>query len=275
MRRDPGPAGTRGVAMNHPTADRAAEGWRRATAALATAGLVLALLAALALLLSGPGHRFGWWSFGTGFGIIRLAAYGGIAAAVISAVALILAPLRGHRRGMLRALAGLVVGLITVGIPAYYLQQARSVPPIHDITTDTEDPPAFETILPLRAQAPNPATYGGEAVARQQREHYPDLAPAEYPVDPQTAFDAALATARELGWTVVAMDDAAGRIEAIDRTFWFGFVDDVVIRVRPTAEGSRIDIRSVSRVGVGDVGTNAGRVRAFLVELDERLGAAS
>lgn len=259
--------------MNHAGAERTAQRWRRATAATATAGLALAIVAGLALLVSGPGHRFGWWSFGTGFAIIRFAAYGGIAAAAVSAAALILAPLRGKRRGMVRALAGLVIGLITVGVPAYYLQKARSVPPIHDITTDTEDPPAFETILPLRAQAPNPATYGGPAVAAQQRESYPDLAPADYPIGTEAAFEAALAAARDLGWTVVAMDEAAGRIEAIDRTFWFGFADDIVVRVRPTDAGSRIDVRSVSRVGVSDVGTNAARIRAYLAELEERIGS--
>ena len=204
---------------------------------------------------------------------MRWAAYGGIAAAAVSAAALILAPLRAQRRGMLRALAGLVIGLITVGVPAYLLQKARSVPPIHDITTDTEDPPAFETILPLRAQAPNPATYGGPAVAAQQREGYPDIAPADYPIETEAAFEAAVAAARDLGWTVVAMDEAAGRIEAIDRTFWFGFADDVVIRIRPTDAGSRIDVRSVSRVGVSDIGANAARIRAFLAQLDEKIGA--
>ena len=84
------------------------------------------------------------------------------------------------------------------------------MPPIHDITTDTEDPPAFETILPLRAQAPNPATYGGPAVAAQQREGYPDIAPADYPIETEAAFEAAVAAARDLGWTVVAMDEATG-----------------------------------------------------------------
>ena len=131
-----------------PAVDRtAAERWRRATVTIATAGLALALVAGLAFLVAGPGHRFGWWSFGTGFALLRYAAYGGIAAAAVSAVALILAPLRGQRRGMFRALAGLTIGLITVGVPAYYLYTARSVPPIHDVTTDTEDPPAFDAIL--------------------------------------------------------------------------------------------------------------------------------
>jgi uncharacterized protein (DUF1499 family) len=254
-------------------ADRAAQRWRQVTVAVATAGLVLALVAALALLLAGPGYRFGWWSLGTGFAIIRYAAYGGIAAAVVSAAALILAPLRGQRRGMFRALAGLIIGLITVGVPAYYLNTARAVPPIHDVTTDTEDPPAFEAMLPLRAEAPNLASYGGPAVAAQQHAAYPDIAPADYPIAPEAAFEAALAAARAMGWDVIAADKAAGRIEATDRTFWFGFVDDIVIRVRPTDAGSRIDVRSVSRVGVSDVGTNAGRVRAYLAELKDRIAA--
>jgi uncharacterized protein (DUF1499 family) len=253
--------------------DRTAQGWRQVTVAIATAGLVLAIVAGLALLAAGPGYRSGWWSLGIAFGLIRYTAYGGIAAAVVSAAALILAPLRGQRRGMFRALAGLVIGLITVGVPAYYMHSARSVPPIHDITTDTEDPPAFEAILPLRAAAPNPASYGGPAVAAQQQDAYPDIVPADYPIPAEAAFEAAFAAAREMGWDVVAIDQAAGRIEATDRTFWFGFVDDIVIRVRPTDAGSRIDVRSVSRVGVSDIGTNAARVRAYLAKLEDQIGA--
>jgi uncharacterized protein (DUF1499 family) len=255
----------------HSVADQR-PAWRRATAIIATTGLALAIIAGPALALAGPGHRFGWWSFGTGFAVLRWAAYGGIVAAALSAAALILAPLRGHRRGMLRALAGLAIGLCVVGVPWSYLNTARAVPPIHDITTDTDDPPEFEAILPLRAAAPNPATYGGPAVAAQQHDGYPDIAPADYPIAPEAAFEAALAAAREMGWTIVAMDEATGRIEAIDRTFWFGFVDDIVIRVRPTDAGSRIDVRSTSRVGVGDLGTNAARVRAYLQELEEQIG---
>jgi uncharacterized protein (DUF1499 family) len=248
-------------------------GWRRAAVASANAGLALALVAALALLLAGPGHRFGWWSLGAAFGMLRWAVYGGIAAALLSAVGLVIAPLRAQRRGMFRALAGLIVGLVVVGVPLSYLQTARSVPPIHDITTDPEDPPEFEAIAPLRADAPNPAAYGGPAVAAQQRDAYPDIAPADYPVAPQTAFEAALVAAEAMGWTIVATDEAAGRIEALDRTFWFGFTDDIVIRVRPTDAGSRVDVRSTSRVGVGDFGTNAARVRAYLEKLDEQLNA--
>jgi uncharacterized protein (DUF1499 family) len=242
--------------------------------AIANAGLALALLAGLALLSAGPGHRFGWWSFGAGFAIIRYAVYGGIAAAVLSAGGLVLAPLRAQKRGMFRALAGLVIGLVVVGVPLSYLQTARSVPPIHDITTDPEDPPEFDAILPLRADAPNPATYGGPAVAALQHAGIPDIVPADDPIAPAAAFEAALATARAMGWTIVAADQAAGRIEATDRTLWFGFTDDIAIRVRPTDAGSRVDVRSVSRVGVGDFGTNAARVRAYLAKLQDEIGGA-
>jgi uncharacterized protein (DUF1499 family) len=257
-------------AVESPTA---AGRWRRATVTIANAGLALALVAGLALLIAGPGHRFGWWSFATGFAILRYAAYGAIAAVGVSAVGLILAPWRGQRRGMFRALAGLIIGLITVGLPAYYLHVARSVPPIHDITTDTEDPPAFDAILTLRADAPNPAGYGGPEVAAQQRQAYPDIAPADYPISPEAAFEGALAAAREEEWDIIAAEEAAGRIEASDRTFWFGFVDDIVVRVRPTDVGSRVDVRSVSRVGVSDVGANAARIRAYLADLADQIGA--
>jgi uncharacterized protein (DUF1499 family) len=239
---------------------------------VATLGLALALIAALALALAGPGHRAGLWSFGTGFAVLRYAVYGGIAAAAVSATGLVLARFRGRRRGMFRALAGLAIGLIVVGLPARWLHTARSLPPIHDITTDTADPPAFEAILPLRAGAPTPADYGGPQVAAQQAAGYSDIGPLEAAVPPQQAFDAALAAATEMGWEIVAEAPEAGRIEASDRTFWFGFTDDVVIRIRAADGGSRIDVRSASRVGVSDVGTNAARVRAYLAELRAQLG---
>jgi uncharacterized protein (DUF1499 family) len=239
---------------------------------VASLGLALAIVATLALAGAGPGHRFGVWDFGTGFLILRYAVYGGIAAAAVSALGLVLARFRGRRRGMFRALAGMAIGLVVVGLPAFWLQTARAVPPIHDITTDTSDPPAFEAILPLRAAAPNPAAYGGPQVAAQQAAGYPDIGPLEAAVPPQQAFDAALAAATEMGWEIVAEAPEAGRIEASDRTFWFGFTDDVVIRIRAADGGSRIDVRSASRVGVSDVGTNAARVRAYLAELRAQLG---
>jgi uncharacterized protein (DUF1499 family) len=157
-----------------------------------------------------------------------------------------------------------VVGLIVAWIPWSWKARAESVPPIHDITTDLADPPAFEAILPLRRDAPNPSEYGGDSIATQQRAGYPDLGPLTLDAPPDAAFLRALEAARDMGWEIVESDPQRGRIEATATTLWFGFQDDVVVRVRPAPEGSRVDVRSVSRVGRSDVGTNASRIREYL-----------
>jgi hypothetical protein len=147
------------------------------------------------------------------------------------------------------------------------LRQAKSLPNIHDVTTDTRDPPAFVTLLPLRRSSPNGADYGGPETAAQQRKGYPSIATPVVALPPPQAFERALAAAREMGWEIAAADPAAGRIEATDTTLWFGFKDDIVIRVRPDSAGSRIDVRSVSRVGTSDVGANARRIQKYLSRL--------
>ena len=144
------------------------------------------------------------------------------------------------------------------------MRLARKVPVIHDISTDTEDPPRFEAILALRKNALNPPDYGGPEIAAQQKAAFPEIQTLRSDLAPRDAFDQALSASRRLGWALISQDPAAGRIEAVDTTFWFGFKDDVVIRVRPAAKGSLIDLRSVSRVGKGDAGTNARRIRRFL-----------
>jgi uncharacterized protein (DUF1499 family) len=242
---------------------------------IATIGLALAVVAALAVASAGLGYRFGLWSLGAGFGLIRYGAYGAIAAMAVSALALVLARPRGRRRGLYRALAGLVIGAVTFGLPWTYMRTAQRVPPIHDITTDTENPPPFVAILPLRAGAQNPPDYGGEQVATQQRAAFPTIQPVSAPLPPDRTFALALAAAEDQGWEIVAAVPAEGRIEATDTTFWWGFKDDIVIRVRPEDSGSRLDIRSTSRVGIGDFGTNAARIEAFLEDFEPQAGANS
>jgi uncharacterized protein (DUF1499 family) len=227
-------------------------------------GCAGALAAAGAAALAGLGHRWGWWGFREGFTILRWAAWGGLAAAALCLAGAALARSGAHRTVLPLALAGAVAGGCVFFVPWRQSRIARQVPAIHDISTDTDTPPLFAAILPLRAAAANPAAYGGPEVARLQRAAYPDIAPLRLAVSPPAAFERALAAARRLGWTVVAQDPAAGRIEAFDRTFWFGFFDDVVVRVAPDGAGSRVDVRSVSRVGRSDVGANARRIRAYL-----------
>ena len=140
---------------------------------------------------------------------------------------------------------------LLIGVPSAFVLSARGQPAIHDITTDPDNPPAFVAILPLRTGAANPPEYGGGVVAAQQRRAYPDIQPLTLRVRKDEAFDRALAAVRALGWDVVADDRQSGRIEAVDTTFWFGFKDDVVIRIAeaPANGGTRVDVRSKSRVG--------------------------
>ncbi|QOY62521.1 DUF1499 domain-containing protein [Lysobacter sp. H21R4] len=231
--------------------------------------LVVALLAVLVLLIAGPGTRMGLWDFRTGFGLMRWAAYIGLGAAA-AAVLLLMAPSVRRAGGMVLA-GALLIGLGVAFVPWNAMRAARQVPPIHDISTDTAGPPQFMDILPLRADAANPAEYGGAEIAQQQRTAYPELRPYKSALPPAQAFEQALEAARKMGWDIVASDPASGRIEASDTTMWFGFTDDVVIRVEAEGGGSRIDVRSVSRVGKSDAGTNAKRIRAYLAAL-ARLG---
>src|SRR5207245_6071626 len=119
--------------------------------------------------------------------------------------------------------------------------------------------------LPLReTEKANPAAYEGAKVSDEQKKAYPDIAPAILDVPPKDACPRALKAAEQRGWTIVASDPASGRIEAYERSRWFGFTDDVVIRVAAADRGSRVDVRSVSRWGRNDFGVNAARVRGYL-----------
>lgn len=239
--------------MTNHTAPRS-NGW-------AVAAAVLGALLLLASALAGLGSRWDWWHFRTGFNILRYAAYGSFAVMLIALIAL------ARRRSWLLALFGLAAGLFVLSNAWLMQRKARSVPPIHDITTDTQNPPQFVAIMPMRADAPNPPEYAGDSVAVQQKQAYPDIQPLRLSVPPDSAFQIALNEAQDMDWTIVASEPGEGRIEATARTFWFGFYDDVVVRITPDNGGSIIDVRSKSRVGRSDVGANAARIRDYLEEI--------
>jgi uncharacterized protein (DUF1499 family) len=236
---------------------------------IAVAAAALSLLVALAALLSGLGSRWGLWNFGMGFKILGWSARCAIAVAVLSLVAVLLTRPGGSRRGFSFALLGLVVSLVVVGIPYQFQRSARSAPPIHDITTDVNNPPQFVAVVPLRKDAANPVEYGGPEIAVQQQKAYPDIQPLLLQLPAARAFQRALDAAHSMGWDIVASDPASGRIEATAQTFWFGFRDDVVVRLTPIGGRTVVDVRSVSRVGRGDVGTNARRVREYLQKVSK------
>jgi uncharacterized protein (DUF1499 family) len=238
----------------------------------ATMAMIFAIVAVLLAVAAGLGSRLSWWQFGMGFTLLRWGVYVGIAAVVLSLLGLFASRPSGSRRGLPRSLLALIMSLAVVAVPLMWMNTAKSVPPIHDITTDTQNPPQFDAVLALRVNAPNSTEYGGEKIAAQQREAYPDIQPLEIGIAPEAAFTVALKIANELGWEIAAQNPQKGLIEATDTTFWFGFKDDVVVRIKAQNNGSRVDIRSVSRVGRSDVGTNAARIRVFIKEFRNNMG---
>ncbi len=169
--------------------------------------------------------------------------------------------------------AALAIGIMLIGTALSLRPDAAGAPPIHDLTTDLVDPPPFAAILPLRADAPNPPEYAGMDTAEQQRAAYPGLKTLTIKKPVDTVFVTAERIAQEMGWEIVAADPAAGRIEATDTTTWFRFKDDVVIRVRPNGAATDVDVRSKSRVGRSDMGTNARRIRMYLTRLGAETAA--
>ena len=229
---------------------------------LAKAGFWNGLLACLLLVLDGPAYRAHILGLGAAlFIVIPAALLFGLIAIILSLVGLA----RSGSKGM--AVAGLVLGLIAAGMPLKSINTARHSP-IHDVSTDRENPPQFVAILPLRAaaKAANPTDYDAKT-AELQKETYPDIGPLHLDVPPAQAFDRAAAAAKEMNWDVIITDPAQGRIEATATTFWFGFKDDVVVRIAADGSGSRVDVRSLSRIGKSDVGANAKRVREYLAKV--------
>jgi uncharacterized protein (DUF1499 family) len=179
--------------------------------------------------------------------------------------------------GLRYALAALAIGIVLLAYPLYLGTKAYRLPPIADITTDPIDPPRFDVIAGLRARA-GTIDYAGLHTAEQQRAAYPDIEPILVDATPQVAFDAALDVINKRKWLVIdqrppQIRRREGHIEAVARTPIMGFRDDIVVRVRPNGDGARIDIRSASRYGRHDFGTNAARVRSLGEDIDDAIAS--
>lgn len=198
------------------------------------------------------------------------------ALAVLLAFAAFVAIWREGLTGLGRAVLGLTLGLALLAYPAYFASLAAKLPAIADVTTDTADPPAFELLARLRPRGSS--AYPGAAAAARQQAAYPEIAPIQTDIDVATAYRAVLKVVTDRKWLIVdakapAPPRRAGLIEAVARTTIMGFRDDLAIRVSAVGSGSRIDIRSASRYGKFDFGTNAARVRALLTDFDEALAS--
>lgn len=258
-----------------PSMEDNRDAMKEVIAYIALAGFLIAAASGLLEAASGPGNRFGIWGFRQGLAIFRWAAYGALLGLVTSLAALVASLVYRPKPscGLIPATIGVAAGAVGTALPLIWLSAAMSVPPIHDITTDTADPPAFAALLEVRKGAVNGPEYGGEAVAQLQKKAYPWIVPLETKTAPDRAYEASLKTAKDdMCWVIVDANAREGRIEATDTTFWFGFKDDIVVRVTALPSGSKVDVRSVSRVGRSDVGTNARRIRRYLEKLKRNLG---
>jgi uncharacterized protein (DUF1499 family) len=229
--------------------------------------LAIALAGAAALLASGLGNRFGLWSLHVTFVLLAAGAWIGAVGALLCVAAIALAWRIGMRRAIPLLVLGAAAGAVSFGVPWTMQREAQRVPPIHDISTDTVNPPQFVALAPVRRASPNGLAYPGGAEAAAQRKAYRDILPLAVGARPAAAYQRCLEAARSLGWQIVFADPKAMRIEATDTTPFFGFKDDIVIRVTPLGAASRVDIRSASRVGRSDLGVNARRIRTFYREM--------
>lgn len=248
--------------------------------------LMLALLLPLYFLVAALGTKFGLIEWRVGFGTMtfRLGPQLMMGVGGLALIGLLLALLTPPRRGVWLSLLALAIPAAGIGYGMYVRSQAQGIPPIHDITTDMMDPPAFsESVVQARAAVPGvnsldlseKRTGDGRAFTELQQEAYGDLNSIPTGLTPGRAFDEALALVREQrGWRLGHTDRDAGVIEASYESFWYGFVDDIAVRIRPDGSGARIDMRSVSRVGRSDLGANAARMRPYLEELRRRVAEA-
>tara|TARA_R100000005_G_scaffold70627_1_gene38210 strand:- start:20191 stop:20928 length:738 start_codon:yes stop_codon:yes gene_type:complete len=222
----------------------------------------LLLTLPLAVLVVRSGH----WQQG-----LLLYALACLLAAITALVLAVLAVLPRYRQQRSRLFTGLACALPGTLLFLSVVAGRGDYPAIHDITTDLSDPPTFSHAQSLRGPDSNPLDIKPDSLGAQQ-DAYPDLQSLRSERSANNAFRHALAVADQLGWEITWQDADAWQFEAVDTTAIMAFKDDIAVRIRSTSEGSVIDLRSVSRVGVGDIGANAKRIRAFQTTFAEDQG---
>lgn len=229
----------------------------------------LGLVTFIGGVLATLGHRFGFLSHRIALVIFFIAL---VCCTFIMIAGLIMLALSLYRKQPLQTeLIPLVLACAVFPIMAFSAvgTAAFKAPMIHDITTDTNNPPVFKYILASDGHRDNSLIYPGPEVSALQKAAYPDIKTFVSQLPPRLVYQQSIFTASLMGWEIIAKDSKSLRFEAITKTPLFGFVDDIVIRITPINDGgSAVDMRSLSRVGVSDLGTNAKRIRSFFAELE-------
>jgi uncharacterized protein (DUF1499 family) len=236
----------------------------------------MALFSLVAVVVSVIIVRLEWLDLGPAMTTFVMALAPSLVALALAAAALVVIWTDGLR-GLGRAFAAVVIAVALLGYPAYLAYRAYKLPWLYDITTDPIDPPRYEALARLRPRDANPTTYAGLYAAEQQRAAYPDIEPLDEDASPEVAFKAALAVITKRKWIIIDRRPPQpprreGHIEAVARTLILGLRDDVVVRVKGLPDGSRIDVRSSSRFGSFDFGSNAARIRKLLEDIDDAVG---
>lgn len=238
--------------------------------------LALALFAVGGSLLAAWGSALGWWHWTTGLGLLPW-----MFALALVAIATGLFSRFARRDGQVVAVTAVLIAAATAGFLANEERRIAAAPAIHDISTNLDDPPAFRTLAirsDLLSGVPMVDRPGYQALSPRDRwkaahfEAYAGLRTIDFEGDRTAAVRAAVASARRLGWTIIAIDESGGRVEATTRSRYFGLADDLALRVRPAAsgKGTSVDLRSVAREGISDHGRGARHLRAWSREIVRR-----
>lgn len=218
----------------------------------------------LLAIVAAPGHRWGLWGIDFVYAsLFKVLVGSSIAALLTGFPVVVLGFLGGSRRVASLGSVAVLVAVVAGVWPTVMLIEDSRFPNIHEVSTDTRDPPRFVAILSIRQHGQNPPVAGGSLAARLQQQYYPDLKTIRLRESQRFVFDAALAVIGDLDWQLVATNRQHGRIEATRQSPWFGLHFDLVIRIRDDGSVTRVDVRSQSRNGNNDLGQNAAQVRAF------------
>lgn len=227
-----------------------------------------AIVAIVALPVGALGTKFGVWPLTVGFMLLSIGVVLATIVFFVGIVGAVYANIKKLGNDRRSCLIGVAISVVVLGLMGNQFIAASAVPSIHNISTDTEDPPQFEQLVAVReAEEANSLDYDSAELAPLQRKAYPFVKTLVTPTQASQMFDRTVAVLEELGMEIVQSDASRGHIEATDATFWFGFKDDVVVRIRREGDGAIVDIRSVSRVGQSDLGKNAERIGQILAKL--------
>lgn len=227
-------------------------------AAIAAAGLIIA---------AGPLYRFGGFDLTTAMTTLpTYGVYAAMATAVLAALWVVAALASRSGAGFVPLIVAVTIAATAAYFPVTHVLTQQALPKIHDVTTDTGNPPQWVALLEERKATSSGSAYNPANAAEQQKA-YPEIQTFNSALPPAELFEKAKKVATDMGWAIAASEPAEGRIEATDTTLFFGLKEDVVIRVAADGTGSKLDIRSMSRQGAADAGSNASRIRNFLTRL--------